>query len=67
MLHGDEMAVAAHAIGPNRTLVQLCRARHDVLVSADRDVVTAALQHLKSWLVGQGYVEVDTPAPHAGR
>lgn len=57
VLHGDEMAVAAHAIGPSRTLVQLCHARHDVLVSADAAVVAAALQHLKAWLTSVGFPE----------
>ena len=61
VLHGDEMALAAHAIGPSRTLVQLCHARHDVLVSADRDVVTAALRYLGTWLTSQGLHEL-TPA-----
>ena len=55
VLHGDQMAVAAHAIGPSRTLVQLCHARHDVFVSADKDVVSAALQYLRTWLVSQGF------------
>ena len=59
VLHGDEMAVAAHAIGPSRTLVQLPRARHDVFVSADAAVVTASLQHVKAWLTSVGYPELE--------
>ena len=58
VLHGDEMALAAHAIGPSRTLVQMCHARHDVLVSADRQVVTAALQYMRTWLTSRGFPEV---------
>ena len=57
VLHGDQMAVAAHAIGPSRVLVQLCHARHDVFVSADKSVVDASLQYLRTWLVAQGYKE----------
>ena len=30
--------ICAHAIGPSRTLVTLTYARHDVFVSADKEV-----------------------------
>ena len=59
VLEGDELAVAAHAIGPSRTLIQLCHARHDVFVSADKAVVDTALDFLKTWLVAQGFPPVE--------
>ena len=55
VLEGDELAVAAHAIGPSRTLIQMCHARHDVFVSAEGKVVEQALASLRMWLVSQGF------------
>ena len=55
VLEGDELAVAAHAIGPSRTLIQMCHARHDVFVSAEGTVVEQALASLRMWLVSQGF------------
>ena len=55
VLEGDEMAQAAHAIGPNRTLIQLCHARHDVFVSAEASVIGLALDNLRAWLIAQGF------------
>ena len=55
VLEGDELAVAAHAIGPSRTLIQMCHARHDVFVSAEPSVVEQALASLRMWLVSQGF------------
>ena len=56
VLEGDEMAQAAHAIGPNRTLVQLCHARHDVFMSAEASVIRLALDSLRAWLLAQGFL-----------
>ena len=52
---GDELAVAAHAIGPSRTLIQMRHVRHDVFVSAEGTVVEQALASLRTWLVSQGF------------
>ena len=54
------MSEAAHAIGPSRTKVSLCHARHDVFVSAEAPVVAAALEYLRVWLVSQGYPPVES-------
>ena len=45
------MLHAAHSIGPSRTLLELTYARHDVLASAEPEIVTAALSYLNIWLV----------------
>ena len=51
VLDGDQTMTCAHAIGPSRTLVALTYARHDVFVSADREVTLSALAHLETWLI----------------
>ena len=53
---GDELAVAAHAIGPSRTLIQMRHVRHDVFVSAEGTVVEQALASLRTWLVSQASI-----------
>lgn len=58
ILEGDRVSEAAHAIGPSRTKVSLCHARHDVFVSAEPSVVGAGLEYLRTWLVSQGYPPV---------
>ena len=40
----------AHAIGPSRTLVSLTYARHDVFISAEKQVTLSALAHVGTWL-----------------
>ena len=67
VLEGDEMAVAAHAIGPNRTLVQLCHARHDVFMSSEAAVIGLALDNLRAWLLAHGYPERDEETRAAAR
>jgi len=64
VLNGDETMQHAHAIGPSRTLIELMYARHDVFVSAEPEIVTAAITYLRTWLVSQNFA--DEPGRDAG-
>jgi len=50
VLNGDQTMACAHAIGPSRTLVSLTYARHDVFISAEKQVTLSALAHVGTWL-----------------